>query len=328
MRLSHLGKTGPEVSVLGFGAWGLSGDYGPAHDATSILTIRRALDLGVTLIDTADEYGNGHNERVVGQAIRGRRANVVLATKAGLVRGDDGSPAVCGEGDHLRSALDASLRRLGVDSVDLFYLHRVDRSIPVEESIGAMAELVSAGKALAIGVCEATAEEIRRAHSVHPLSAVQSEYSLFTRDPESGVLPCVRALGIGFVAFSPLGRGLLTGALTSSDAFTAKDFRRNLPRFEETNLQRNLELLRPLRRLAANKGATEGQVALAWLLEQGVVPIPGTRSASHLEENVAAVQVELSAAEVALLDEAFPPGVASGPRYPGAMSALRGTQPQ
>jgi aryl-alcohol dehydrogenase-like predicted oxidoreductase len=322
MRSVPLGGGGLAVSAIGFGAWGLSGDYGPADDAESVATIRRALELGVTLIDTADEYGQGHNERLIGKAIRGLRTAVVLATKAGLVQGAHGALAVSGRPDHLKSALEASLRRLNVDAVDLFYLHRADPDVPIEESFGAMSDLVGAGKTRALGVCEASAELVRRAHAVHPLAAVQSEYSLWTRDPEDEVLPALRELGIGLVAFSPLGRGVLTGAFRSGSAFGPDDFRRGLPRFQGENFRRNLELLRPLRELAAEKGATPAQVALAWLLQRGVVPIPGTRRSSHLEENLGATAVELAAVDLTRLDTVYRPGSAAGARYPKTMPAL------
>jgi aryl-alcohol dehydrogenase-like predicted oxidoreductase len=312
------------VSAIGFGAWGLSGDYGPADEAESIATVRHALDLGVTLIDTADEYGDGQNERVVGEAIRGRRGEVVLATKAGLVRRPDGSPSACGRPDHLAAALEASLQRLGVDAVDLFYLHRVDSDVPIEESVGAMAELVREGKARFLGLCEVGVELVRRAQAIHPLAAVQSEYSLWTRDPEEEVLPVLRELGIGFVAFSPLGRGFLTAAFRSPDAFGPGDFRLGLPRFREENLGYNVELLRPLSELAAEKGATPAQLALAWLLHRGVIPIPGTRRRSHVEDNLGALEIDLSDDDLTRLDGAFPPDAAAGARYPPTMGVLAG----
>jgi aryl-alcohol dehydrogenase-like predicted oxidoreductase len=322
MRSVLLGPEPPPVSAIGFGAWGLSGDYGAADDAESIATIQRALDLGVELVDTADEYGEGHNERLVGDAIHGRREEVFLATKAGLVRGRAGSLSICARPDYLKRALEASLRRLRVESVDLFYLHRTDPSTPIEESVGAMSELVSAGKARNIGLCEVGDEIVRRAHSVHPLAAIQSEYSLWTRDPEERVLPVLRELGIGFVAFSPLGRGILTGTLRSRSVFEAGDFRRALPRFQRENLRRNVLLLEPLIELAAEKEATPAQVALAWLVHRGVVPIPGTRRIAHLEENVGSLAIELTSVEQARLDSAFRADSAEGSRYPPSMRAL------
>jgi aryl-alcohol dehydrogenase-like predicted oxidoreductase len=314
-----LGRSGPVVSSLGFGAWGLSGDYGSVTEREAIATLRRALALGVTLIDTADEYGAGHNERLVGRAIRDRRDEVVLATKVGIVSSGT-KPGVCGTRDYLRSAVDASLSRLDVESVDLVYLHRVDPETPVEESVGALAEAVQAGKARYVGLCEVGADELRRAHAVHPITAVQSEYSLWTRDPETAVLPAVRELGIGFVAFSPLGRGFLTGSVSSSDQLGEGDFRRGLPRFQPDNLRRNLELVDRLRAIGDRLGATPGQVALAWLLDRGVVPIPGTRSQRHLAENIRATGLELGDEERGLLEAGFPPAVAAGDRYPAGSS--------
>jgi aryl-alcohol dehydrogenase-like predicted oxidoreductase len=307
------------VSAIGFGAWGLSGDYGPADDAASIETIRRALDLGVNLIDTADEYGRGHNEALVGRAIRGRRSDVVLATKAGIVERADGSAGVSGAPEHLRAALEGSLVRLGVDHVDLFYLHRLDPFVPVEESLGAMVELVREGKARFLGLSEVGADVVRRAHAVYPLAALQSEYSLWSRGVEETVLPALRELAIGFVAFSPLGRGFLAGAVTDRAQLAAGDFRRTLPRFDEENLRRNLGLLRSLESVAAEKGATPAQLALAWLLHQGVVPIPGTRRQDHLEGNLRALEVELGPDDLARLEAAFRPGAAFGARYPESL---------
>jgi aryl-alcohol dehydrogenase-like predicted oxidoreductase len=323
----ELGTTGLRTSAIGFGAWNLSGDYGPADDLQSVDTLRRALELGVTLVDTADEYGGGHNERLVGKAIAGRRDDVVLATKAGLVPDGAGRHSVCGRPDHLRGALEASLRRLGVEAVDLFYLHRIDPTVPVEDSVGAMAELVQAGKARFIGLCEASPDAIRRAHRVQSIAVVQSEYSLFTRDPEAAVLPLVRRLGIGFVAFSPLGRGLLTGGFHAGTTLDPTDFRHALPRFQSENLGRNAARADMLARAAVALGVTPTQLALAWLVRQHVVPIPGTRSREHLEENVVAAGVELGADDLARLDETFPPGIAWGERYPGSMSALASRPP-
>ena len=324
MQLLSLGRSGLEVGIVGFGAWGLSGDYGHADELESVVTLRTALDLGVNLIDTADEYGNGDNERLVGRAITGRRAEAVLATKAGLIRGPDGVIGVCGRPDYIREALDRSLARLGVDAVDLFYLHRVDPGIEIEETVGAMAELVAEGKARFIGLSEAAPETIRRAHAVHPLAAVQSEYSLWTRGPEEAVLPLVRELGIGLVAFSPLGRGFLTGTLTSLNELDPSDFRRLSPRFNEQNLPQNSRLLDPLLGIASNRGATPAQVALAWLLHRGVVPIPGTRNQRHVEENAAAADLGLTQQDLEELDRSFPPGAAVGARYPEEWEVLVG----
>jgi aryl-alcohol dehydrogenase-like predicted oxidoreductase len=314
--LVPLGRDGLKVGAIGYGAWGLSGDYGAANDEQSAATIRRALELGVTLIDTADEYGNGHNERLVGAAIRewGRREDVVLATKFGIVRQGTASN-VCGHPSYVRPALEASLERLGVDHVDLYYLHRQDPAVPVEETVGAMAELVGQGKVRYLGLCEVSADVIRHAHAVHPIAAVQSEYSLWTRDPEKQVLPVARQLGIGFVAFSPLGRGFLTGSLTSREAITPNDFRYSLPRFQPGNFDRNLQLVVHLEELAGRLGASPAQVALAWLLEQGVVPIPGTRSIAHLEKNLDAFTVKLSPRDIEQLDAVFQPDLVAGARY-------------
>jgi len=319
-----LGRSGLEVGTIGFGAWGLSGDYGHADERESVVTLQRALDLGVNLIDTADQYGNGDNELLVGRAIAGRRAEAVLATKAGLIRGSGGAIGVCGRPDYLREALDRSLARLGVDAVDLFYLHRVDPDVQIEDTVGAMAGLVAEGKARFVGLSEAAPETIRRAHAVHPLAAVQSEYSLWTRGPEEAVLPLVHELGIGFVAFSPLGRGFLTGTLASLDELDPTDFRRLSPRFSEQNLPRNCRLLDPLLRIASNRSATPAQVALSWLLHRGVVPIPGTRSEHHVEENARAAALTLSQEDLEELDRSFLPGAAAGARYPEELEVLAG----
>jgi aryl-alcohol dehydrogenase-like predicted oxidoreductase len=275
----------------------------------------------VDLVDTADSYGAGHNERLVGEAIRGRRDDVVLATKVGIVRESQGSISLCGRPDYLRSALGASLERLGVDHVDLLYLHRADPDLPIEETVGALAVLVGEGKARFLGVSEVGPDLVRRASAVHPIAAVQSEYSLWTRDPEDGVLPALADLGIGFVAFSPLGRGFLAGALPKGHELAEDDFRSSLPRFQPENVDRNLGLLDRLRELAAARGAQAGQLALAWLVARGVVPIPGTRRRAHLETTVAALDVELSANDLSELEAAFPPGVAAGARYPEQLAA-------
>jgi len=326
METRTLGTRGLEVSALGLGCMGMSEFYGPADEVEAIATIRRALELGVTFLDTADMYGWGANERVIGKAIEGRREDVVLATKFGNVRGPngeylgiDGSPA------YVRSACEASLERLGVETIDLYYQHRVDLQTPIEETVGAMAGLVQEGKVRHLGLSEAAPETIRRAHAVHPITALQSEYSLWTRDPEAEVLPTVRELGIGFVAYSPLGRGFLSGRIRSADDLDERDFRRRGPRFQEDNLQRNLELVRIVEEVAADKGATPSQVALAWLLAQGqdIVPIPGTKRRSYLEENAAAAAIELSPADVERLERAFPVGVAAGDRYPDMSTVNR-----
>ncbi|HEY0617696.1 MAG TPA: aldo/keto reductase [Kribbella sp.] len=327
MRESQLGEL--TVSSLGLGCMGMSQSYGvQGDDAESIATVHAAIDGGCTFIDTADVYGDGANEELVGRAIAGRRDEVVLATKFGFKRrqvGDAMPNVVDGSPEYARTAIDASLRRLGVDHVDLWYLHRRDPQVPIEESVGAMAEAVQAGKVRYLGLSEVSGDTVRAAHAVHPISAVQSEWSLWTRDPETGVLPTLRELGIGFVPFSPLGRGFLTGQITSPDDFEADDMRREMPRFTGENFQRNLDLVEKVRSMAANKGVTAGQLALAWLLAQGndVAPIPGTKRRKYLAENLGAVDVSLSAEDLAALDEAFPPDAVAGDRYnPGAMKMV------
>jgi aryl-alcohol dehydrogenase-like predicted oxidoreductase len=317
--------TALEVSALGLGCMGMSEFYGAGDETESLATISAALDAGVTLLDTADMYGPFTNEELVGRAIASRRDEVVLATKFGNERHPDGTRGINGRPDYVRSACDASLRRLGVDHIDLYYQHRVDTTVPVEETWGAMGELVAAGKVRHLGISEAAPETIRRAHATSPVTALQTEWSLWTRDvEEDGVLATVRELGIGFVAYSPLGRGFLSGAITSVDDLAPDDFRRNNPRFQGENLQKNLQLVDEVRALADAKGATAGQVALAWLLAQGpdVVPIPGTKRRTYLAENVAAAQVELTADELARLDAVLPVGAGSGDRYPD-MSSIR-----
>jgi aryl-alcohol dehydrogenase-like predicted oxidoreductase len=326
MQRVALGRGGLEVGAIGFGAWGLSGDYGPADDGESIAVLRRALELGVDLIDTADGYGLGHNERLVGEAIRGRRHQVVLATKVGVVRDSRDGISVCGRPEHVRSAFAASLARLGVDHVDLLYLHRADPGVPIEETVGAMAGLVEEGTVRHLGLSEVGPELVRRAHAVHPITAVQSEYSLWTRDPEDEVLPTLDGLGIGFVAFSPLGRGFLAGAVRSARDLAEHDFRRGLPRFQAENVERNLALVDRLGRLAAARGLTAGQLALAWVVARGAVPIPGTRRLAHLEANVEAAGARLGPDELAELDAAFPPAAAAGPRYPPRLAAMAAEQ--
>jgi aryl-alcohol dehydrogenase-like predicted oxidoreductase len=311
---------GLEVSELGLGCMGMSEYYGAANEAEAIATIHRALELGITLLDTADAYGPGFtNERLVGRAIDGRRDQVVLATKFGNVRGPNGERlGIRGDREYVHQACDASLERLGTDHIDLYYQHRVDRSVPIEETVGAMAELVAAGKVRHLGLSEASPEIIRRAHAVHPISALQTEYSLWTRDVEDEILPTCRELGIGFVAYSPLGRGFLSGRFKSADELEQNDFRRENPRFQGRNLERNLLLVERVEELARAKGATAAQVALAWVLSRGedVVPIPGTKHVRYLEQNVEATDVELTPEDIAALDQAFPAGVAAGDRYP------------
>ena len=316
MEQRHLGSQGLVVSALGLGCMSMSGSYGGADDDESAATLRRAFDLGVTFFDTANAYGLGHNERLVGQVLAEHRDAVVLATKFGIAGRKDGRMLVDGRPEYARQCCDESLQRLGVDSIDLYYLHRVDKTVPIEDTVGAMAGLVAAGKVRYLGLSEASASTIRRAHEVHPITALQSEWSLFNRDPERTVLPTLRELGIGFVPFSPLGRGFLTGDVTTPD-FGADDMRRNNPRLQGDNFTRNLELVGRLHDLAAAKQCTPGQLALAWLVAQGhdVVPIPGTKRRRYLEENVAALDVDLTSADVALLDELLPVGSAVGPRY-------------
>jgi aryl-alcohol dehydrogenase-like predicted oxidoreductase len=310
---------GLKVPALGLGCMGMSEFYGTPDEVEATATIHRALDLGVTMLDTADMYGPFTNEELVGRAIAGRRDDVVLATKFGNERRPNGTRRVNGRAEYVRSACDASLERLGVDVIDLYYQHRVDPDTPVEETWGAMKELVDAGKVRHLGISEAAPGTIRRAHSVHPVTAVQTEYSLWTRDPEENdVLATVRELGIGFVAYSPLGRGFLSGQIRSVDDLEPDDFRRQNPRFQGANFARNLELVHRVEEIAKEKSVTAGQLAIAWVLAQGedIVPIPGTKRVRYLEENVAAAEVQLSRADLARLDEAAPVGATAGDRYP------------
>lgn len=316
-----LGTQGLVVSAQGLGCMGMSDFYGQRNEAESVATIHRALELGVTLLDTADMYGPFTNEELVGEAIREKRNNVIVATKFGIVRTSDPNyRGVCGRPEYVRSACDASLMRLGLDHIDLYYQHRVDPDVPIEETVGAMADLVTTGKVRFIGLSEAGVQTIRRAHAVHPITALQSEYSLWTRDPEDEVLPTVRELGIGFVAYSPLGRGFLTGQLKSSDDFAADDYRRLSPRFQGENFTKNLELVERVKAIAERKGITPGQLALAWVLAQGddIVPIPGTKRRKYIEENIAAGAVVISEAEKGEIAEALPKGAAAGERYPAS----------
>ena len=321
---------GLEVSAIGLGCMGMSQSYGPPDDGESIRTIHRAIDLGVTLLDTADGYGKGANETLVGRAISERRRDVVLATKFGLVPNPAGGPAtdVDARPERVKAACDASLGRLGVDVIDVYYLHRIDPTVPVEDTVGAMAELVHEGKVRFLGLCEAGPHSLRRAHAVHPIAALQSEYSLWTREPESSVLPACRELGIGFVAFSPLSRGFLTGAVGAPDAFASNDVRHKLPRFQGENLRKNAALVRRLEDMARQKGCSTPQLALAWLLAKHphVIPIPGTKRQTYLEENAAAADIALTATEVAALDDAFPVGSAAGTRYPPESMRLLETE--
>ena len=326
MRTRKLGSGGLEVFELGLGCMGMSEFYGPRDDEESIATIQMALDQGVTLLDTADMYGPFHNEQLVGRAIAGRREQVVLATKFGNQRQEDGSSlGINGRPEYVRSACDASLQRLGVDHIDLYYQHRVDPEVPIEETVGAMAQLVQAGKVLHLGLSEAAPATIRRAHAVHPISALQTEYSLWSRDPEEEIIPTLRELGIGFVPYSPLGRGFLTGQIKSPSDLAPGDWRAASPRFQGENFQKNLDLVAKIEQLAAKKGCTPSQLALAWVLAQGsdFVPIPGTKRRKYLEENAAAEKVFLTPDDLTQIDAIAPRGVAAGERYDqGGMHAV------
>jgi aryl-alcohol dehydrogenase-like predicted oxidoreductase len=326
MKQRRLGSQGLEVSALGLGCMGMSEFYGATNEGEALATIGRALDLGVTFLDTADMYGPFKNERLVGKAIATRRDEVQLATKFGNERREDGSwVGINGRPEYVRSACDASLERLGVETIDLYYQHRVDASVPIEETVGAMAELVKAGKVRYLGLSEAAAPTIRRAHAVHPITALQTEYSLWTRDVEEEILPTVRELGIGFVAYSPLGRGFLSAQIRSLEDLREGDFRAHNPRFQEGNIESNLELVDRIAEIAAEKKVTSAQLALAWVLARGedVVPIPGTTSVSHLEQNLTALEIELTREDMARIDKAFPSGATAGKRYPDMSSVNR-----
>jgi aryl-alcohol dehydrogenase-like predicted oxidoreductase len=323
MKKVPLGAQGLEVSRIGLGCMGMSTAYGAADDRESTATINRALDLGVGFLDTADMYGWGHNEELIGKVVRARRDEVQLATKFGNVIDEDGNRGIDGSPEYVREACDASLRRLGVEVIDLYYQHRVDKNVAIEETVGAMSGLVEAGKVRYLGLSEASADDIERAHAVHPITALQSEYSLWTRDVEPDILGSCRALGIGFVAYSPLGRGFLTGAITSPDDLAEDDWRRHHPRFQPGNIERNRELVARIEQLAEDKGVSTSELVLAWVMAQGddVVPIPGTKRIRNLESNARAVDVDLSDDDVSALSEVAPPGVAAGTRYPD-MSAV------
>jgi len=326
MRMRQLEKNGPLVSALGLGCSGMSDFYGRPDDRESMATIRRALDLGVNFLDTADMYGPFTNEELVGRAICGRRDQVVLATKFGVLRRSDDPHyrGLNGKPEYVQSACEASLHRLRVEVIDLYYQHRIDPQTPIEETVGAMAELVKEGKVRYLGLCEVGPETLCRAASVHPISAVQSEYSLWTRDPEEKVLPACREIGIGYVPYGPMGRGFLTGQIRRFEELGKDDFRRTSPRFQGGNLEKNLRLVDRLQEMATQKGCTAGQLALAWLLAQGedIVPIFGTKRRTYLEENLKALEISLSAEDLRRLHEIFPPGAAAGPRYPEAGMAL------
>jgi len=310
-----------KVSAIGYGCMGLSGTYGTANDEQSIALLRKVVDLGINMLDTADAYGPFHNEEVVGKALKGIRDKVILATKFGQVRKPDGTRTICGTPEYVREACDASLKRLGIDRIDLYYQHRVDKSVPIEDTVGAMAELVKAGKVRYLGLSEVSAANLRRAHKVHPITAVQSELSLWSRQDEADILPACRELGVGYVAYSPLGRGFLTGTVQAPDALESNDVRRMMPRFNADNIGHNMQIAKQLAELARAKGVTPAQLAIAWVLAKGddIVPIPGSRSQARVAENIAATEIALSAAEIKALDALAPATGVKGDRYGAAM---------
>ena len=320
MQRRQLGRSGLEVSAIGLGCMGMSAMYGDTDEAEAIATLHRAIEIGMDFVDTSDMYGNGHNEELIGRALLGHRDRVILATKFGNIRLPDGTSDVNGRPEYVAAACEASLRRLRVDAVDLYYQHRVDPNVPIEETVGAMSLLVKQGKARYLGLSEAAPATIRRAHAIHPMAALQTEYSLWTREAETQILPTCRELGIGYVAYAPLGRGFLSGKIRDAEALSSSDNRRRMPRYQPENLVRNLRLLDILDQLALVKGCTTAQIAIAWVLAQGIdiVPIPGTKRVSYVEENAKAADLSLTSEELGRLSHAFPPGAAAGERYPPA----------